>query len=209
MFTYRIRPETNHVSQNKKNILYVTPIRFQHNLALKEDSVQMYNVSPVAHSSGKSLRRTFEYPLNFVLQKIFGCFFFANESQLAASRFAMQQRRRRGRPERTKQPPDPPTEPDLLPFTMEQRRRRPTRPEPTRPSNGARFTAITPDQSRPSNHQTLQRSQIHCDLQGNTVPHRTSNHQCSSRQSGRRLWHSQSRGVEILPLPEDSKVARP
>ena len=60
----------------QKNILYVTPIRFQHNLALKEDSVQMYNVSPVAHSSGQSLRRTFEYPLNFVLQKIFSCFFF-------------------------------------------------------------------------------------------------------------------------------------
>ena len=63
----------------------------------------------------------------------------------------------------TKQPPDPLTEPDLLRFTMEQRRRR---PEPTsadqattRPSNGARSTAIyngtaspapTPDQSRPA-----------------------------------------------------------
>ena len=76
------------------------------------------------------------------------------------------------RPEPTKQPPDPLTEPDLLPFTMEQRRRRPhptradhSRPEPTRadqattrPSNGVRSTAIyngtaspapTPDQSRP------------------------------------------------------------
>ena len=72
------------------------------------------------------------------------------------------------RPAPTKQPPDPLTEPDLLRFTMEQRRRRPhpTRPEPTsadqattRPSNGARSTAIyngtaspapTPDQSRPA-----------------------------------------------------------
>ena len=35
----------------------------------------------------------------------------------------MEQRRRR--PERTKQPPEPLTEPDLLPFAMEQRRRRP------------------------------------------------------------------------------------
>ena len=72
------------------------------------------------------------------------------------------------RPEPTKQPPDPLTEPDLLRFTMEQRRRRPhpTRADQatTRPSNGARSTAIyngtaspapTPDQSRPSNHQTL------------------------------------------------------
>ena len=63
---------------------------------------------------------------------------------------------------------DPLTEPDLLRFTMEQRRRRPhpTRADQatTRPSNGARSTAIyngtaspahTPDQSRPSNHQTL------------------------------------------------------
>ena len=86
------------------------------------------------------------------------------------------------RPGPTKQPPDPLTEPDLLRFTMEQRRRRPhpTRADQatTRPSNGARSTAIyngttsngarstviyngtaspapTPDQSRPSNHQTL------------------------------------------------------
>ena len=84
-------------------------------------------------------------------------------------RFTMEQRRRRHtRPEPTKQPPDPLTEPDLLRFTMEQRRRRPhpTRADQatTRPSNGARSTAIyngtaspapTPDQSRPSNHQTL------------------------------------------------------
>ena len=68
----------------------------------------------------------------------------------------------------TKQPPDPLTESDLLRFTMEQRRRRPhpTRADQatTRPSNGVRSTAIyngtaspapTPDQSRPSNHQTL------------------------------------------------------
>ena len=65
------------------------------------------------------------------------------------------------RPEPTKQPPDPLTEPDLLRFTMEQRRRRPhpTRADQatTRPSNGARSTgnngtaspAPTPDQSRP------------------------------------------------------------
>ena len=45
------------------------------------------------------------------------------------------------RPEPTKQPPDPLTEPDLLRFTMGQRRRR---PHPNRA-----------DQSRPSNHQTL------------------------------------------------------
>ena len=45
------------------------------------------------------------------------------------------------RPEPTKQPPDPLMEPDLLRFTMEQRRRR---PHPTKA-----------DQSRPSNHQTL------------------------------------------------------
>ena len=50
------------------------------------------------------------------------------------------------RPEPTKQPPDPLTEPDLLRFTMEQRRRRPhpTRADQatTRPSNGSRSTAI-------------------------------------------------------------------
>ena len=45
------------------------------------------------------------------------------------------------RPAPTKQPPDPLTEPDLLRFTMGQRRRR---PHPTRA-----------DQRRPSNHQTL------------------------------------------------------
>ena len=67
------------------------------------------------------------------------------------------------RPAPTKQPPDPLTEPDLLRFTMGQRRRRPhpTRADQatTRPSNGARSTAIyngtaspapTPDQSRPA-----------------------------------------------------------
>ena len=67
------------------------------------------------------------------------------------------------RPAPTKQPPHPLTKPDLLPFTMEQRRRRPrpTRADQatTRPSNGARSTAIyngtaspapTPDQSRPA-----------------------------------------------------------
>ena len=70
------------------------------------------------------------------------------------------------RPAPTKQPPDPLTEPDLLRFTMGQRRRRPhptradqRRPSNHRPSNGARSTAIyngtaspapTPDQSRPA-----------------------------------------------------------
>ena len=59
------------------------------------------------------------------------------------------------RPALTKQPPDPLTEPDLLRFTMGQRRRR---PHPTRA-----------DQRRPSHHQTLYRSQIYCDLQWNSV----------------------------------------
>ena len=86
------------------------------------------------------------------------------------------------RPAPTKQPPDPLTEPDLLRFTIGQRRRRPhpTRADQatTRPSNGARSTAIhngtaspaptdptRADQRRPSNHQTLSRSQIYCDSQ--------------------------------------------
>ena len=70
------------------------------------------------------------------------------------------------RPAPTKQPPDPLTEPDLLRFTMDSVAGAHTRPEPTsadqattRPSNGARSTAIyngtaspapTPDQSRPA-----------------------------------------------------------
>ena len=67
MFTYRIRPETNHVSQKT---FFLRPPSAFNTTWLKEDSVQRYNVSPVAHSSGQCLRRTFEYPLIFVLQKM-------------------------------------------------------------------------------------------------------------------------------------------
>ena len=106
------------------------------------------------------------------------------------------------RPEPTKQPPDPPTEPDLLPFTMEQRRRRPhpTRADQatTRPSNRARSTAIyngtaspapTPDQSRPSNHHLTESDLLRFTMeQRRRRPHptradqsRPSNHQTLSR----------------------------
>ena len=72
-----------------------------------------------------------------------------------------------------RQPPDPLTERDLLQFTIRQRRSRqqPTTKATTRPSNGARSTAIynktapQPPTAAQGNHQTLQRSEIYCNLQ--------------------------------------------
>ena len=99
-----------------------------------------------------------------------------------------------------KQPPDPRTEPDLLRLTVGHCRRRPhpTRADQatTRPSNGARSTAIyngtaspapTPDQSRPAPTKQppdpLTEPDLYCDLHGTASPaptpdqSRPSNHQ--------------------------------
>ena len=96
------------------------------------------------------------------------------------------------RPAPTKQPPDPLTEPDLPRFTMGQRRRR---PHPTRA-----------DQRRPSNHQTIERSQIYCDLQWDSVagahtqPEPTSADQATTRPSNGARSTAIYNGT-VLPAP--------
>ena len=110
---------------------------------------------------------------------------------------------------------------------MGQRRRRPhptsADQATTRPSNGARSTAIyngtaspapTPDQRRPSNHQTLQRSQIYCDLQWDSVagahtrPEPTSADQATTRPSnGARSTAIYNGTASPAPTPDQSRPA--
>ena len=96
----------------------------------------------------------------------------------------------------------------------------------TRPSNGAGSTATynqtaspapTPDQSRqrrPSNHQTLQRSQIYCDSQWDSVagahtrPEPTSADQATTRPSnGARSTAIYNRTASPAPIPDQSRPA--
>ena len=106
------------------------------------------------------------------------------------------------RPEPTKQPPDPLTEPDLLRFTMEQRRRR---PHPTR-ADQSRLGPTRADQAKPPDSLTEPDLLRFTMEQRRRRPHPTRADQATTRPSnGVRSTAIYNGTASPAPTPDQSR----